>query len=1056
MSEERVFQIERFYFGTLIQNGQPIGAPKVIAKSSGVTQEQVQECLRIVRLKPPEPELTTHDMPSALALWRAANTFILLKAQRTPEGYPQLQYLLIPEMGMRWLGGNFRTFESLGYEEMRSFAAPQYDLTPLTLENPQVLSAEEQVELLYDLFYYCGDHIKNVEGILAALIHNQPIAILNSPLSLQKRMGFIQGLLCLLPVPARVNINWISHMAGVEGAAAQISFVASAANLDGYLVYDWEMGKLLTPPPPDKYSKFIASQMRLDPSLVVEVTTSIARTAVWRALRKDSLPDALHFASRRAAIDAAVSNNQPADRETVAAILRQDPTLSDEMRLRYARHLLAITLALDEDLHHADVIPVVAATNRPVAEAIYYQLREVAVGQNPLRVVDLVERWLNTVPQASVIPWNQLAYIATLTHLENLLNAGRVQDVVEFLERIQRASRALRMEKVVPQVIALIQPAAAYDAHLALAVFLLGAEYLPIAGFQRLVGDAQLVGKLPVRLQHALFFLQPSPRPNPPPNLLISVVGDLEAQHRMLVVGRLAELAVQLKREHLIDARSLEGLLRAVQAGYAWRFSGLIQYLAEKFSQPAMLRQLSQGALEMLPHLYFSTDRHQMGIQLLEHYQNTLYGSANLPKFTEVIGNVFLNANLPIESLEKIFALIEHSKLRPEPRTRAYCAALIAVEWGLAYKSLARRLTIMLYNDPGLLEVIGIENGLTLLAYHGELKDSVSVMELGAVLLDAALQMGKHGVELVIRVWDYLDKAPDLAEVRLDLLRQYVRLADSSFAMHLPAYFDKKIGGGLGSTLQATYVMRQLLAGRDLLKFAQALTVTARLLIDVATTYYEPKEPPPNHRLRAGLNQMTGGLEDVHRDAIGAALERIVRDVFVLGHQHERSKKAEERDALLLRNEIVPQTGIDFLIFVGGRFSRRKLAQVDLSREAMTHLFGARSAVMLLDEVVIAADFLESLLRAFPVDAAPQFDLYSLQGELDNLWKQLSLYDQRQAQEALSQDSQYLAQVMLHMAWQVKDRLFSNKNLETGQQVPQNGMEALRWVAGYFKRTHRS
>ncbi|HLA42079.1 MAG TPA: hypothetical protein VJZ27_01510, partial [Aggregatilineales bacterium] len=437
-----------------------------------ITRIHVQECLRVARVRPPTPELTSDAMPCALGYFRKDDgSYVIIKAQRTPEGHPQLLYLLVPDIALRWLGGNYRLFESLGYEEMRTFDAPRPNLPPLMLEEPQVLPDEDQIELIYDLFYYCGDNVKNVEGILAALIHSQPITILNSPLSLQQRMGFIQGMLCLLPTPARVGITWMTHSDRSDNTLAQITFIYGDSYKNVGVIYDWDAGQLLTEAPQDKYSRYIASQMRLDASLVLENTRSIARTAVWRAMRQESLPDALHFASRRAAIDSAVSNNQPADRETVAAILRQDPTLSDDMRLLYARHLLAFTIALRDGLEYSEVLPIVAAADRPVAEMIYQQLREVAEGENPLQVIDIVERWMVNIPQAKVIPWYQIAHMAVMNYLESTLRDGNTTEAIDFLSRIQNMHRALQMENVVPQLINIAQGSAAFDVNLAQAIF---------------------------------------------------------------------------------------------------------------------------------------------------------------------------------------------------------------------------------------------------------------------------------------------------------------------------------------------------------------------------------------------------------------------------------------------------------------------------------------------------------------------------------------------------------------------------------------------------------
>ena len=1032
-----------------------MGSPSIIANSPGVTVEQVQNCLRIARVKPPAIQDTNEEMPSTLGYFRGDYAgYFITKSQRTDDGFPQLLYLLLPDMALRWLGGNYSLFQSLGYESMRSFPKIQRDMPPLSLEDPQPFTDEDQIELLYDLFYYAGDDIKNVEGLLAALVSGQRIAVLNAPLSLQARLGFIEGLLMMMPAPARVGMSWVTHAETMRHTSAQISFVVSDEELENSLVFDWAAGELLTDPPQDNYSRFISQRLRLDASMVVESTTTIARTAVWRAMRKESLPQALHFASRRAAVDSAVSHNQPADHATVAAILRQDPTLSDDMRLLYAQHLLAFTLALNEDLEHADVIPMVAAANRPIAEAIYMQLREVAESEEPLSVVDLVERWVSEVPQASVIPWQQIAYIAAVTYLDDALEAGNLDSAIDLLLRMRASHPALRVEDEMPQLLSIAQPATAYDANLAMVVFVLACEFLSVEDLKRLFSDPQLVGQLPERIQYALFYLQPEARPNPPESLLINVVNDLQEEYRLLVVGRLADIAISLGRDELVDAQVMEAVLRTVQTNYASRFMGLMEFLAERYSQPTMLQKLKPDALELLPQLYFVAGRYEHGVRLLEYFQANVYRIQNLDAFVEMIGNLFLNAQLPIDVVEPIVTIIERSRLRPEPRTRAYCAALIASGWSQEYRNLARRLNVMLYNDTNLLGVIGVDNGIDLLTFHAASGDPVSIWEVGTVLLTTAVDQERRGVDLMMRVALKLNDQPGLSIVGTELLRQYVRMIDRKFARNVPAYIGHKLNEDIGKQLDATFLLRETLVGKDLLDYAEVLNTTSLFLADIASTYHATKEPPPRHRIRQGLDSMSGGLDNNDRALIASNLERIAQLAYQAGQKQIKRRNNTAIEGAILRGEMAPETPLDFLLHLGGRFAEGEAMEVDLTRGAMSHMFGTRSATMLLEESTIAVHLLNALVQGFGLDDPPDVSLNAIHSEMDSLWGQLSLYNQRQSQPYLAADSQYLVQLISHMAKHAKDSIFRSTQLEAGQHVPKSEIEALRWVSGYFSGKH--
>lgn len=141
LKNQRIYHIERFYFGNLIQNGQPIAKPGVLAHSRGITSAHVQACLQAARLKPPSLAETNPDMPGALGFFRVGKGYdVVVKSQRTAEGQPQLLYLLVPEEGLQWLGGNYALFAGLAYEDMPSYENHQRNLKPLSLDDPHPLA----------------------------------------------------------------------------------------------------------------------------------------------------------------------------------------------------------------------------------------------------------------------------------------------------------------------------------------------------------------------------------------------------------------------------------------------------------------------------------------------------------------------------------------------------------------------------------------------------------------------------------------------------------------------------------------------------------------------------------------------------------------------------------------------------------------------------------------------------------------------------------------------------------------------------------------------------
>src|SRR5262249_18136925 len=151
-------------------------------------------------------------------------------------------------------------------------------LPVIVLEDPMPMDAETQTEYLMAIIGYCKNNLKTVGNLLAGLVQAWGLGIINAPLSLSDRVTFGQGLMALLPAPARVAITFATSVMDPAQTNAQIKFLTSDMRPARHLMFDWATGNLLNDPPEDTYSKFILSQLRLDTSLVIEQTEKLART----------------------------------------------------------------------------------------------------------------------------------------------------------------------------------------------------------------------------------------------------------------------------------------------------------------------------------------------------------------------------------------------------------------------------------------------------------------------------------------------------------------------------------------------------------------------------------------------------------------------------------------------------------------------------------------------------------------------------------------------------------------------------------------------------------
>ncbi|KAB2862763.1 MAG: hypothetical protein F9K46_06655, partial [Anaerolineae bacterium] len=725
------------------------------------------------------------------------------------------------------------------------------EVTPFALNDPQPLSAEEQSDAMLDLMMYCQDNMKIVEGLLTTLIQGKNLAILHAPASLEKRLRFVEALNCLLPLPARIAMTFATHVAKSDTSIAQVKFLAADSVPEDHIVYDWASGEI-TPANYDRhdYAHFIISQLRLDPSKAVEQTETLAKTAVWRAIRKDTLSTALDWVARRAKIDSVVLAGQPADRALVSSVLRQDPTLPDELRVEYAKHLLSFTLAL-RDWPPADIIPSLCAGYKDVAEAVFTQLRHTAEGDQALATFDLIEYWIQNVAEAVVLPWPAILYRAAASHLTHFITQQKPQDAAQFLLRLAGMPPTMQVDKFALQLVAQFQTAAHTYPEIAEAILILAAIHLPPGNFQQLLGDMPFVMKLPKPVQRIIAVLQLGAGANitTPIHPLASAAASIPQPFRAVVLVRLVEMVTNLQRTELIDQPVLEGLLHLAGTKQAEQHEAVIAYLLEDLTRPERIRILPPPAWKILPELYFAVGRYADGIRLLEYFQREVFANERLKMFVDFIGDIFLNTRLESDKLLLALTAFEGSQIQPEARVRSFCAALINKKWSVAMVDAARRITTMIFNDEHLLEIIGKEQGLRLLEFHASRKDALDALRVATALTNLASKIGTDGPLLLVKMWEFVSWQDEVKSAALELLRRFIRQMPPEKARGLPAYFGQFLGAEIGEALQTTRALSIILGNQDLPHYAEALQITATFFTDIATTYHENKDRPPQHRL---------------------------------------------------------------------------------------------------------------------------------------------------------------------------------------------------------------
>lgn len=1048
MSTE-IFTLPQLYYrpGTARDTG-----GKILAASPGVTSEQMEECRRLAPLLP--PPLASHP-DGAIGFFRGQTVdFILAHAHHDTEGRPRVQYVLIPADLARQIAGRAPLLQKLANSNVLPDNASS--AAPLTFAAPPLPTAEEEVDSLMDFLLTVQDDFQVVENLLAGLIQGVPLSILHGPEDLTAQLAFIQGLLTLLPVPARFGVTFASFARRLEAVPIQIAFV-EAPPPAGSLCYDMKSGELLGEPPEDPYSHFIVRQLRLDPQIAEEQMLALTRTAGWRLTRGESLAEALGWAARRAALDAAVTEGQPADSGMVAAVLGEDPTLDDELRVRYARHLLAFALAL-EDPTPARIIGVQARLHPDVADAALEMLDEAIAEGKTYVAYQMIAGWLADPLGPEGFAWRQRAYQSALAYLNKLAAERDVAAAITFLEELQHVSEAVMIGEAASDLLEAALPLAEQSSELAQILFLLAADHLPAAPFQRLTPTPSFARQLPKAFRAALPHLKPGQPTPAPPGMLARVAAAFGEDWEPVVLGRLVEWTQTLERPDLIDTKTLERLAALARSPWQGRFAAVLSHVVEDLSTPELLTLLEPPGPRYLAEILLQMGDYQGLVALLERASAALFRGDAQINFAPWVSDIFEHTTLDAEQLLTAVETIARLGLKPVPKAMAYRGALLNKQFDPALEPLIRRLSSAMSGDAHLIKVVGYDTALHLLEYHARRKDVNNTVRLAAAITES-VGGAQDGLNVIGRIWALLNWNRDVREAALELLRRYARWASPEWAQRIPQVIGKKLGKQVEEMLRATVTVSTMTGNTGLETFAEDVHVAAGLLADILAAYVR-KPYPTLKRLRSDLDAMSGGLSDRERDRLSGDLLIIARLVYQLGSARGRGRRRASFEQQLLEGTAAPRSAVDALLGIGGHFSKGLHLPPDLEWEAMHHVTGHRSVSMLFKEADTTRRLLERLLAAFPPGKPPALTTSAFYAEVDSLWKSMRLYDQRRLYDTFAMDTQALATLIGMISDSGDERALNDsglgRSLESGTREPKSALEVMRFLSGYFGRRFRA
>ncbi|MFO7321648.1 MAG: hypothetical protein DIU68_007955 [Chloroflexota bacterium] len=1052
------YLLEHFYYGQSVELGAPQKALKLLALSPGLQPGDLPD---IVRAAPMPP------MPSVpLGAWGVVRVrpthFVFVQSQLNRAGAAVMHYVILPADLLRGLGGNLRAIMHLLQTEMPVFDGKVARLEPVSIPEVGPPGVTAQVDAMLALMSCTRQRLDVIEQLLAAIVEGVPLIIHNAPPNPAQRTALVEGLLALLPPSARFGVTFAMHALRGTRLDAHIRFLSGQdVSAPGTLVYDWADGRVIGEHLSNDYSRFIMSQFRLDPELVLEQTELLTPVAAWRIKQGDSLAKALAYASHRLVLDNSLQNNLPVEADDVARVLAEDPTLSAELRVDYARHVMAFAIGLG-DIRQADLLTTIVPQEPLVEAAVLSQLQDAAQAGKARVIFDLVLHWLRMPDGPRGMEWIGLAQSTAQKCVEELVAAGDSLALRQFLLEAHHADPVAEISHTMPALLSRALPLSVGDEELARTIFVLAINYLAAEQLQRLFSQSQFVMLLPEPLVVFGDYLSGA-RSEPKARIIVDAAAAFDEDWSALVLIRLVELALLGRRYELLETSALEAMARVSQLPHADLYDNVFRWLVGALSVDSVLRTLEPaGAYALLRILLARRAFPDLAQEMLRHAR-ILYGAVELQKtYAALVRRLFFETPLPHDDTISALRYLDAGGVKPLPLAMAHFGALAQARWTERLHESAINLTTLLASYPAVASVVPPACLMELLEYHTRRRDLVESMRVATLLPQVAASAGDQGTALIVKAFRLHDWDRPAQAAALDLLRRYIRAVDDERAEEAVNALVRALGENLAAPLMATCALRQMMGGEDLASYALLLNVTVEFLHDTAVVYVDKREAPGLKSLLGDLDSLAGGLTDDDRDALARGMLQLGRAIEALGRRQKetRPRNLKSHVQALYEGKAQPKQALDVLRVLGGSLSDGRPQPVEIKQAPTSHPFRDRAAPSVLLEVRVAVRVLSNLARAFPPHRIAALTPPVLRAEIESLLADLPIAERNRVGAEIAADLLRLPELVWHIynsgdTKALEESSSLGRKLDSNRQRPESTLEFYRFVRGYFMQRIR-
>ncbi len=880
----------------------------VLAMSESLTKEDAAIWRRLVTLSPMLPD-SGQPIAAAGVFKGPEQDFILGRAQvlNGQLDRPLRQAILIPHDVFIQLTSSIRPlFDLLSDPGLPALSDNGLTAVPLPVPVAPPSPLDERAQLLDRLAQLAGGDQRDLLRLLGAALSDDQLLIRGAPPDFEQRLALMQGLMMLLPTPARRLLTFTTNVLDFQAARARVVFSDTAGDTTRH-VANLASGEL----PADSVLEhpYVAYLVELWQENATGFVPALAEmdADASRLMAGRSLLDGLTAVAERHHIEDRLRRGEPVEAAVLKQLLTSDAPPSGDIRLMAAQNLLDYTLA-ERDPESVEIVASMIDNESDLSQLLREKLTD-ALQAEP----DAVYFFIRTRLSQEVDPdWLPLLQAAAVIALEVAVSDTDDETLMSWLNLIAREPAGYDLQNVLREGILAAEQRILHDHSMGNELLLFTAKRAPDL-IDSLVDDEAFISTLQPPLGPALRDYEPQAVAE---TIEISrelalVLMARAAQHiaederaaRVFTPGHidylwalhnhenLDDLPEDYQPYHIISTLVLDGIIRlsveVVEVLLARIVTGreteLFQQIARHLAQHNRLFPLLVNSLE---DSAVSADDTRMLINLLVDSEIITRQQAVNTALQIVVQREWKRDTLPL--VEQVTRLIQQTPAITMP---------IDIKWQML--ELAEQTKT---------DVIARVMTRRLLAQMEAVEDDAQLIEM-LVRLNRVVQWNGNARTHLLNWWRKFTR-----EQGLTRLQRFDKLLEGNRAME-PAR----------ATVQTSLAVRRLLGKRTLNEFAETVSEAFSVLQALSDSFdpsggrqalsFDPQT------VRVELEARQDELQPDQRSVLAKNLKELTQIITIMAENRSKSKLMRREDDIergLFTGEQHPQSAIDMMKWLSG------------------------------------------------------------------------------------------------------------------------------------------